>query len=57
MAQFIKQMCPSAYDADAVAASGRLLKECPANARGGSNDNDGFIVHCFFACFISILIA
>ena len=30
--QFVKQVCPSANDADAVAVSGILLKECPANA-------------------------
>ena len=48
LAQFVKQMCPSAYDTDVVALSSVLFKECPANAGGCSDDDDGLLFHARF---------
>ena len=53
--QFVKQMCPSAYDANAVALCGIFLEECSANARGGSNDDDVFFIHFYVSFRIRIV--
>ena len=45
-------MCPSTYDADTVTVNSIFLEECPAYARGCSDDYDSFLVHCsLFAYF------
>ena len=43
--QFVKQMCPSAYDANAVAIGCIFLEKDFSYAGGGSNDNDVLFVH------------
>ena len=43
--QFVKQMCPSAYDANAVAIGCKFLEKDFSYAGGGSNDNDVLFVH------------
>ena len=43
--QFVKQMCPSTNDTDAVAVSSIFFEKCSANAGGRSNDYYSLLFH------------
>jgi hypothetical protein len=53
--QFVKQMSPSAYDANAVTIGCIFLEESFAYAGGGSNDNDVLLFHIAYIHFSTIL--